>query len=68
MLAEVGLVLAVLAALGLAAASVALLVQDQGHPHAERALVLVVLVAAAGLVFGRISRRAYWRACAGSPS
>ena len=54
MLAGVGLVLAVLAALGLAALSVALLVQDQGHPHAERALVLVVLVAAAGLVFGRI--------------
>ncbi len=54
MLAEVGLVLAVLAALGLAAASVALLVRDQGHPHAERALFLVVLVAAAGLVFGRI--------------
>ncbi len=46
--------LAVLAALGLAALSVALLVRDQGHPHAERALVILVLVAAAGLAFGRI--------------
>jgi signal transduction histidine kinase len=54
LLAEVGLVLAVLAALGLAALSVALVVQDQGHPHAERALVLLVLVAAAGLVLARI--------------
>ena len=43
-----------LAALGLAAVSVALLVQDQGHPHAERALALLVLVVAAGLVLGRI--------------
>ena len=48
-----GLLLAVLAALGLVALSVALLVQDQGHPHAERALVLLVLVVAAGLVLGR---------------
>jgi signal transduction histidine kinase len=54
LLAEVGLVLAVLAALGLAALSVALVVQDQGGPHAERALVLLVLVVAAGLVLGRI--------------
>ena len=54
MLAEVGLVLAVLAALGLAALSVALVVQDQGGPHAERALVVLVLVVAAGLVLGRI--------------
>ena len=54
LLAEVGLVLAVLAALGLAALSVALVVQDQGRPHAERALVLLVLVVAAGLVLGRI--------------
>ena len=54
MLAGLGLLLAVLAALGLAALGVALLVQDQGHPHAERALVLLVLVVAAGLVLGRI--------------
>ncbi len=54
MLAGLGLLLAVLAALGLAAVSVALLVQDQGHPHAERALALLVLVVAAGLVLGRI--------------
>jgi signal transduction histidine kinase len=54
LLAEVGLMLAVLAALGLAALSVALVVQDQGGPHAERALVLLVLVVAAGLVLGRI--------------
>ena len=46
--------LAVLAALGLVALSVALVVQDQGRPHAERALVLLVLVVAAGLVLGRI--------------
>ncbi len=54
MLAGLGLLLAVLAALGLAALSVVLLVQDQGHPHAERALVLLVVVVAAGLVLGRI--------------
>ena len=54
MLAGLGLLMAVLAALGLVALSVALLVQDQGHPHAERALALLVLVVAAGLVFGRI--------------
>jgi signal transduction histidine kinase len=53
MLAELGLVLAVLAALGLAALSVVQLVQDQGHPHAGRALVLLLVVAAAGLVLGR---------------
>ena len=54
MLAGLGLVLAVLAALGLVALSVALVVQDQGRPHAERALVILVLVVAAGLVLGRI--------------
>jgi signal transduction histidine kinase len=54
MLAGLGLMLAVLAALGLAALSVALVVQDQGRPHAERALVVLVLVVAAGLVLGRI--------------
>jgi signal transduction histidine kinase len=54
MLAGLGLMLAALAALGLAALSVALVVQDQGQPHAERALVLLVLVVAAGLVLGRI--------------
>ena len=54
MLAGLGLMLAVLAALGLVALSVALVVQDQGGPHAERALVVLVLVVAAGLVLGRI--------------
>ena len=54
MLAGLGLVLAVLAALGLVALSVALVIQDQGQPHAERQLVILVLVVAAGLVLGRI--------------
>jgi signal transduction histidine kinase len=53
MLAGLGLVLAVLAVLGLIVAIVGLAIRDQGEPHAERSLVLVVVVIAAVLGLGR---------------
>ena len=53
MLAGLGLLLAVLAALGLIVVSVALAIRDQGEPHQERALVLMVVVIAAVLGLGR---------------
>jgi signal transduction histidine kinase len=53
MLAGLGLLLAVLAALAMGALSVALVIQDQGRPHQERSLVLLIVVVAAGLGLGR---------------
>jgi signal transduction histidine kinase len=52
MLAGLGLLLAVLAALGLIVVIVGLAIRDQGGPHQERSLVLVivVIVAVLGLV------------------
>ena len=49
MLAGLGLLLAVLAAFGLVALSVALLIQDRGGPHEARSLLVVVVVIAAVL-------------------
>jgi signal transduction histidine kinase len=53
MLAGLGLLLAVLAPLGLIVVSVSLAIRDQGEPHAERSLVLMVVVIAVVLGLGR---------------
>jgi signal transduction histidine kinase len=53
MLAGLGLLLAVLAVLGLIVLSVGLAIRDQGGPHGERSLVLMVVVIAAVLGLGR---------------
>jgi len=53
MLAGLGLLLAVLAVLGLIVVSVGLAIRDQGEPHQERSLVLMVVVIAAVLGLGR---------------
>jgi len=50
LLAELGLLLA---GPGLIALSVALFLRDQHGPHSERALLILVVVLAAGLAFGR---------------
>jgi signal transduction histidine kinase len=53
MLAGLGLVLAVLTALGLAVLSVALVLHDRGQPHEARSVLIAAVMIAAGLGAGR---------------